>query len=160
MNKKLSNKDSKYFSLLKPDTKKQKPFIISSPHAGNIFLSGADTYNILNPEEYLYMQDMYVNDLILDLDNHGITILQNYISRLVIDLNRSEQEIDANFILNIPQNYKVSITPKVKAGLGLIPFKDSSGVVLSTLLIIDFLETPTRIGSLKELKWFKFFNNS
>ena len=127
MNKKLSNKDSKYFSLLKPDTKKQKPFIISSPHAGNIFLSGADTYNILNPEEYLYMQDMYVNDLILDLDNHGITILQNYISRLVIDLNRSEQEIDANFILNIPQNYKVSITPKVKAGLGLIPFKDSSG---------------------------------
>ena len=127
MNKKLSSKDSKYFSLLKPDIKKQKPFIISSPHAGNIFLSGADTYNIPNPNEYLYMQDMYVNDLILDLDSHGITILQNYVSRLVIDLNRSEQEIDTNFILNIPHNYQVSITPKVKAGLGLIPFKNSSG---------------------------------
>tara|TARA_B100000131_G_scaffold200082_1_gene192317 strand:+ start:259 stop:1143 length:885 start_codon:yes stop_codon:yes gene_type:complete len=127
MNKNFNNKDTKYFSLYKPLSKHQKPFIVSSPHSGNIFLNGSDIFKIKNPKKYLYMQDIYINDMIYGFHNHGISVLKNYISRLVIDLNRSKEEIDSKFIKDIPNDYKISISSKVKAGLGLIPFKDILG---------------------------------
>ena len=48
-------------------------------------------------------------------------------SRIVIDLNRNELELNPDQVSNLPNNIELDITDKVKSGIGLIPIKNASG---------------------------------
>ena len=73
------------------------------------------------------MQDMYVNEFSTGLDKFGFTVLQNNISRVVIDLNRNINEIDPKTIKSLPSDIEINLSDKVRAGIGLIAMKDASG---------------------------------
>jgi len=127
MNKLISYPHIKNFSLIKPKKSDQKPFIITSAHSGQKTTKYINNKINSNPKNYHSMEDMYVNDLAVCLEGSGYTILKSNVSRLVIDLNRSELEIDSSQILNIPKNSNFDLTDKVKSGIGLVPSRNAAG---------------------------------
>ena len=127
MNTLINDNEVNYFSLFKPRKSAQKPFIITSSHSGTQFPDSFCSRNEINAKAYLSMQDMFVNDLSINMSELGITVLQNNISRLVIDLNRDITEIDPKEIINVPKGYICDVSSKTRAGIGLIPMIDSLG---------------------------------
>ena len=99
MNTLINDNEANYFSLFNPRKSLQKPFIITSSHSGTKFPDSFRSCNEINTKAYLSMQDMFVNDLSLNMSELGVTVLQSNISRLVIDLNRDIKEIDPKEII-------------------------------------------------------------
>ena len=130
MNTLINNNESNYFSLFRPNKEFQKPFIISSAHSGTKFPKPFNSVRKINHKYYKSMQDMHVNDLSLNMRDLGITILQNNISRLVIDHNREINELDPSSVIGVPKNYSLNMSSKTRSGIGLIPTNDSSGSLI------------------------------
>ena len=127
MNTLINDNESNYFSLLKPRKSLQKPFIITSSHSGMQFPHSFNSCKEVNAKVYMSMQDMFVNDLSLNMNELGITVLQSNISRLVIDLNRDITEIDPKEIIKVPKGFVFNVSSKTRAGIGLVPTNDSLG---------------------------------
>tara|TARA_B100001540_G_C15754960_1_gene618917 strand:+ start:99 stop:983 length:885 start_codon:yes stop_codon:yes gene_type:complete len=127
MNTLINANESNYFSLLKPRKSIQKPFIITSSHSGTLFPHSFNPCKEINAKVYMSMQDMFVNDLSLNMNELGITVLQSNISRLVIDLNRNITEIDPKEIINVPKGFDFDVSSKTRSGIGLVPTNDSLG---------------------------------
>ena len=127
MKKLINDNKPNHFLLFKPKKLHRKPFIISSPHSGEYL--NKYLYNKVNIEKeaYLSMNDMYINDISIFMKDIGATILQSNVSRIMIDLNRAVNEIDPSYINNPPRELEFNLSDKVKAGIGLIPTRNSRG---------------------------------
>ena len=73
------------------------------------------------------MQDMFINDIVENLEYLEAPIIRNHISRVIIDLNRDKREINRKILKSFPSNLEFLNSLKAKAGIGLIPNKDSEG---------------------------------
>ncbi len=130
-----------HFSLIKPKNAYRMPFIISSPHSGEMLTKHLYDKVVMNKEAYLSMEDMYINEISSLMKDVGATILQSNISRLVIDLNRDINEIDPSYISNPPKNMKFNLSNKVKSGIGLIFTRNAEGKhILDKKLIWEDIE--------------------
>tara|TARA_B100001113_G_C21050972_1_gene596734 strand:- start:259 stop:1143 length:885 start_codon:yes stop_codon:yes gene_type:complete len=127
MIKLINHNKHNHFSLIKPKKTERIPFIISSPHSGEMLTKYLYDKAVVNKKAYLSMKDMYINDISSLMKDTGVTILQSNISRIVIDLNRDINEIDPYYISNPPKNIKFNISDKVKSGIGLIFTKNTAG---------------------------------
>ena len=153
----LINDKANFFTYLKSNKELDKPIIISSPHSG--VLLNNDLLDKRNRDIHSFdsMQDMHINELSNGLEKFGFTVLQSNISRVVIDLNRSINEINPKTIKNLPSDIEFNLSNKVRAGIGLIAMKDASGNSIYEKKI-DWSEVKFRIDNYY-IPWHKALKN-
>tara|TARA_Y100000817_G_C16769390_1_gene505391 strand:- start:67 stop:951 length:885 start_codon:yes stop_codon:yes gene_type:complete len=127
MEKLINHLSLNNFCLIQPEISLQRPFILTSPHSGKKTTKQIEGKIKKTPNNYLPMEDMFVNDISLELDKSGCSILQSNISRIVIDLNREENELDPSFISDPPEHINFNITNKSRSGIGLVPTHNVKG---------------------------------
>lgn len=142
----LINDKANFFTFLESNKELEKPLIISSPHSGTLLDKNLSAKRDNDIYSFDSIQDMYVNEFLNGLDKFGFTILQNNISRIVIDLNRNINEIDPKTIKNLPSDIEINLSDKVRAGIGLIVMKDASGNRIYDKKL-DWLEVRDRIDN-------------
>ena len=107
------------YKLFKPQSE-ESPLILTSVHSGDrytdLFLKKIKSFQ----DDYKSIEDMFMNQIVSGLNLPNIHILISLYSRLILDLNRSEKELDIDLILD-PKNFEYINTPRVKGGIGLIP---------------------------------------
>jgi N-formylglutamate amidohydrolase len=100
-----------HFSITEP-TGKETPVVVEIPHAGLGLLPSAIA-TMRAPVHALGRDaDLFVDRLYADAPREGATLLVAHTSRYVVDLNRSESDIDADAVEGAP--------PSTRASRGLI----------------------------------------
>ena len=111
--KNIINDKANFFTFLESNKELERPLIISSPHSGTLLDRNLSAKRNSDIYSFDSMQDMYVNEFSTGLDKFGFTVLQNNISRVVIDLNRNINEIDPKTIKNLPSDIEINLSDKV-----------------------------------------------
>lgn len=89
------------FSVIEP-TREETPLVVEIPHAG-LFVDGPALGRLAAPARAIGRDaDLYVDELYADAPVHGATVLVAHVSRYVVDLNRSEQDVDAESVEGAP----------------------------------------------------------
>lgn len=89
------------FSLLEP-TVDETPLLVEVPHAG-LGVDGPSLAHLVPPARALGRDaDLYVDELYADAPRLGATLLVGRVSRYVVDLNRSENDVDGEAVEGAP----------------------------------------------------------
>ncbi len=89
------------FSVLEP-TVDETPVIVEVPHAG-LWIDGPAFATLSAPARSIGRDaDLYVDELYAAAPAHGATVLVSHLSRYVVDMNRSEADLDAEVIEGAP----------------------------------------------------------
>lgn len=95
------------FSVIEP-TGVESPVIVEVPHAG-LWVDGLALATLAAPARSLGRDaDLWVDELYADAPARGATLLVAHVSRYVVDLNRSEKDIDAESIEGAPPNARAT----------------------------------------------------
>ncbi|MDB4944928.1 MAG: N-formylglutamate deformylase [Labilithrix sp.] len=90
------------FTLIEPDEARESPVVVEVPHAG-LFMDGPALLRLAAPARCIGRDaDLYVDELYGRAPARGATLLFANVSRYVCDLNRSEQDVDAETIEGVP----------------------------------------------------------
>lgn len=85
------------FEVFEP-TAEETPVIVEVPHAG-LWADGPALATLVAPARSLGRDaDLWVDELYADAPSRGATMLVAHVSRYVVDLNRSERDIDAESV--------------------------------------------------------------
>ncbi len=97
------------------------PLLLSIPHSGRYY--PAELLQCARPpiEQLRFLEDPLVDLLVADAAAQGIPFVSGNYARAWIDLNRRETELDARQISPSPPAHIDHRSPRVAAGLGLIP---------------------------------------
>lgn len=108
------------FVLIEP-LRRTTPLIFSSPHSGRRYpLDFLDCARI--PLAALRRsEDAYVDELFAGAAQHGAPVVSATIARAYLDLNRDENELDADMFHGFPKPRPAVASPRVQAGLGVVP---------------------------------------
>lgn len=96
------------------------PLVLSIPHSGSFF-----------PEEFLKNvrfdknnlrknEDIFVDDLLKNAIDEGITAIKMEVNRTFIDLNRDRLEVDPNMFYNYPKSDEILYDNHCRVGLGVV----------------------------------------
>lgn len=89
------------FSVIEP-TVEETPLTVEVPHAG-LAVDGPSLSYLAAPARSLGRDaDMYVDELYADVPSRGATLLVAHASRYVVDLNRSERDVDSESVEGAP----------------------------------------------------------
>jgi N-formylglutamate deformylase len=89
------------FSVVEPTTE-ETPLVVEVPHAG-LHVDGPALATLAAPARAVGRDaDLYVDELYEAAPAHGATLLCAHVSRYVVDLNRSETDLDAASIEGAP----------------------------------------------------------
>jgi N-formylglutamate deformylase len=89
------------FSIIEP-TIEETPAIVEIPHAG-LSLDGPALATLAAPARSIGRDaDLWVDELYADAPARGATMLVSHVSRYVVDLNRSERDVDAESVEGAP----------------------------------------------------------
>lgn len=113
------------FRLLAPDAPSH-PVVIGVPHAGQIYPADDLARSIVAADILSQLEDRLADLLVEPLVALGGTIVIATHARAWLDLNRSPREIDPG-IAEGPLPRDIEITPRVRAGLGLLPRRLANG---------------------------------
>jgi len=86
------------FSLIEPTIALETPIVVEVPHAGLGVDAQALAFLAAPARAIGRDADLYVDELYADAPARGATLLVSHLSRYVVDLNRSEQDIDADTV--------------------------------------------------------------
>jgi N-formylglutamate amidohydrolase len=90
------------FELIEPAPERETPVLVEVPHAG-LAVPPEILAQIEVPASSLARDaDLYVNELYADAPQEGATLLYATLSRYVVDLNRAEDDIDAESVQGGP----------------------------------------------------------
>jgi len=93
--------DAPAFTVREP-TSEETPLIVEVPHAG-LFVDGETLAHLVAPARSIGRDaDLYVDELYADAPARGATLITAYVSRYVVDLNRSEHDIDPETVDGAP----------------------------------------------------------
>lgn len=107
------------FSVLEP-TGDETPVVVEVPHAG-LGVDGPALATFAAPARSIGRDaDLYVDELYADAPARGATLLAAHVSRYVVDLNRSERDVDAETIEGVP--------PSARATRGIVWRLSSEGL--------------------------------
>jgi N-formylglutamate amidohydrolase len=96
-----------HFSIFEP-TARETPVVVEVPHAG-LGLVAAALATLRAPVHALGRDaDMFVDRLYADAPREGATLLVAHTSRYVVDLNRSEHDVDADAVEGAPASTRAS----------------------------------------------------
>ncbi len=87
------------FSLVEPEPRaKETPVIVEVPHAG-LWVDAPSLATLSAPARAIGRDaDLFVDELYRDAPTHGASMLVAHVSRYVVDLNRSERDVDAECV--------------------------------------------------------------
>ncbi|MFC4292908.1 N-formylglutamate amidohydrolase [Sphingorhabdus arenilitoris] len=97
------------------------PILISVPHAGRDYPAGIIENLRLPADSLVRLEDRYVDLLARGAVAAGVPVIMAKYARAWIDLNRDEQDIDAEMVAGLDRTELPSPSAKQRGGLGLIP---------------------------------------
>ena len=97
--------------------------VLSSPHAGRVYPAEFIAASIADVTALRGLEDFGVDQLIGSIRDHGITCINNQISRAYIDVNRPVDALDNAMFTSPPAtaNTAAASSRHVRAGYGLLP---------------------------------------
>jgi N-formylglutamate amidohydrolase len=97
--------------------------VLSSPHAGRVYPAEFIAASIADVNALRGLEDFGVDQLIGSVRDHGITCINNQISRAYIDVNRPVDALDTAMFASPPAaaNTAAASSRHVRAGYGLLP---------------------------------------
>lgn len=123
------------------------PFLFASPHSGRSYPASLLKNTRLDATTLRRSEDAFVDELFAGVVHLGAPLLAAQFPRAFLDVNRSSTELDAA-MFNAPLNVPVDApSPRVSAGLGVIPriVRDGAEIYRGKL---DTSEAETRISQL------------
>lgn len=95
------------FSVLEP-TVEETPVIVEVPHAG-LWVDGPSFATLSAPARSIGRDaDLFVDELYAEAPAQGATLLVSHLSRYVVDLNRSEADVDSEVIDGAPASARAT----------------------------------------------------
>lgn len=95
------------YSILEPSGE-DTPLIVEIPHAG-LYIDGPALATLAAPGRVVGRDaDLWVDELYADAPAHGATVLVAHVSRYVVDLNRSERDVDAESVEGAPASARAT----------------------------------------------------
>jgi N-formylglutamate amidohydrolase len=108
------------FSVREP-AERTAPFVFASPHSGRLYPSSFVSRSCLNPLNLRRSEDAFVDELFASAVEIGAPLIAARFPRAFLDVNRAPAEIDAA-MFDGPLDVAVdAVSPRVSAGLGVIP---------------------------------------
>ena len=97
--------------------------VLSSPHAGRVYPTEFIAASIADVTALRGLEDFGVDQLIGSVCDHGVTCINNRISRAYIDVNRPVDALDNAMFASPPAaaNTAAASSRHVRAGYGLLP---------------------------------------
>ena len=141
-----SDPESRPFRLDRP-ARQTVPFLFASPHSGRFYPASLLQRSRLDPTSLRRSEDAFVDELFAGVVGLGAPLLAAHFPRAYLDVNRSMAELDAGMFhgtLEVPVD---SPSPRVAAGLGVIPriVRDGAEIYRGKL---DSREADTRLTDL------------
>ena len=123
------------------------PFVFASPHSGRRYPLSLLEHSRLDPTTLRRSEDAFVDELFANVVNLGAPLLAAHFPRAFLDANRSMAELDAGMFhgtLDVPVD---APSPRVAAGLGVIPriVRDGAEIYRGKL---DSREADARLSTL------------
>ena len=132
--------------LVRPD-EQRLPFIFASPHSGRLYPPDFVASSGLSPVALRRSEDAYVDELFKAVTGLGCPLLAAEFPRAYIDANRAAGELDPA-MFSAPLRVAVDTpSPRVQAGLGVIPRVVRDGVDIYRGKLAP-LEAEARLGRL------------
>ncbi len=97
------------------------PFIFASPHSGNVYPSSFVKRSRLDAVALRKSEDAFVDELFATVPELGVPLIAARFPRVFVDANRAPSELDPAMFegpLGLPIGAR---TPRVAAGLGVVP---------------------------------------
>ena len=140
------NPESGPFRLNRP-VRQTVPFVFASPHSGRRYPASLLERSRLDATTLRRSEDAFVDDLFAGVVGLGAPLLAAHFPRAFLDVNRSMAELDAGMFsgaLGVPVD---TPSPRVAAGLGVIPriVRDGAEIYRGKL---DSREADTRLTEL------------
>jgi N-formylglutamate deformylase len=108
------------FEIFKP-TRQSVPFVFASPHSGRLYPASFIARSRLNPVSLRRSEDAFVEELFESAVAFGAPLIAANFPRAYLDANRSPAELDAGMFEGELPHAVDSASPRVSAGLGVIP---------------------------------------
>jgi len=107
-------------AVLRPE-RQISPFIFASPHSGRLYPSSFVRQSRLDPVTLRKSEDAFVDELFAQVPELGAPLVAARFPRAFVDVNRAPGEIDPA-MFDAPLSSAIGPrTPRVVAGLGVIP---------------------------------------
>lgn len=108
------------FRLRRPETQ-TVPFVFASPHSGRCYPAALNAASRLGPLMLRRSEDAFVDELFAEAVALGAPLLAAEFPRVFLDVNRGAGEIDAAMFAGALDVVVDAPSPRVAAGLGVIP---------------------------------------
>lgn len=108
------------FRLRRPETQ-TVPFVFASPHSGRCYPAALNAASRLGPLMLRRSEDAFVDELFAEAVALGAPLLAAEFPRVFLDVNRGAGEIDATMFAGALDVVVDAPSPRVAAGLGVIP---------------------------------------
>ncbi len=97
------------------------PILLAVPHAGRIYPPNINDDLRMASDQLVRLEDRYVDILMRESISDQVPTIIATVPRAIIDLNRAEQEIDADMVSGLDWDELPHPSVKLRGGLGLIP---------------------------------------
>lgn len=104
------------------------PFVFASPHSGRLYPPSFLERSRLNPISLRRSEDAFVDELFAPVVEHGAPLVLARFPRAYLDANRAPAELDAAMFEGSLPFALDRASPRVQAGLGIIPRVVREGV--------------------------------
>ncbi|MDF2693506.1 MAG: N-formylglutamate deformylase [Labilithrix sp.] len=95
------------FSVIEPSGE-ETPVIVEVPHAG-LWVDGQALATLVAPARSIGRDaDLWVDELYADAPARGATMIAAHVSRYVVDLNRSERDVDSESVEGAPTSARAT----------------------------------------------------
>lgn len=121
------------------------PLVVASPHSGRAYPPDFLAQSRLDPTTLRRSEDFRVDELLAGAPTVGAQMIHATFPRIYCDVNRDSDELDPTMFTESLPPERRTITPRVRAGLGVIPRISASGTpIYRTRLPLH--EATTRIA--------------
>ena len=107
--------------ILTPPPGQPNNFVFAAPHSGRLYPEAFRARSVLSADELRQSEDAFVDELYAWVPEQGASLLAATHARAYLDLNRAANELDPNMFSPPLLSDGLDISPRVLAGLGLIP---------------------------------------
>ena len=97
------------------------PVVVAVPHGGRGYPDDIAARLRLSLDEVVRLEDRYVDLVAQGVAATGVPVLIADTPRLLIDLNRAEDDLDPGMLADPPQRWFAPVSVRARGGLGLIP---------------------------------------
>ncbi len=128
-------------------TKWQAGIIFASPHSGSIYPQDLLDRTKLSAHQLRRNEDIFIDHLFHSVVAAGAPFLRALFPRVLVDVNRAEDELPPNWSTTLNQDQLTQTTPRAAAGLGVIPTYLSESLPIYVRLP-DIQDVQTRLERL------------